>query len=122
MMEFIAIIVKIFNGLKVRQLKKKFASVGVDFRLSPQGCHFIYENIHIGNHVNIGYNANFMASIAKIYIGDHVLFAPNVTIRGGDHRIDKIGRFIDTVGDNEKLPENDKDVIFIGDSWIGTVV
>lgn len=98
---------------------KRFASVGNNFYFSPEGSHFYFENIYIGNHVSIGYNADFIASRSKIIIGDHVVFAPHVSIRGGDHRFDIIGRYIDTVGDDEKLPENDKDVVFEGDSWVG---
>ena len=54
-----------------------------------------------------------------IYIGNHVLLGPNVTIIGGDHRIDLVGRFIDTVSDDEKLSENDRDVHICDDVWIG---
>ena len=55
----------------------------------------------------------------KIIIGDHVVFGPHVSIRGGDHRFDIIGKYVDEVGDNDKMPENDADVIFEGDNWIG---
>ena len=48
------------------------------------------------------------------------MFAPRVTIVTGDHRIDLPNRFMDSVKDNEKLSENDKDVVFEGDNWIGT--
>lgn len=30
-----------------------------------------------------------------------------------------VGRFVDTIGDDEKLFENDQDVIIEGDNWIG---
>ena len=78
-----------------------------------------YPNLYVGNHVSIGYNADFVASRSKIIIKDHVVFGPHVSIRGGDHRVDIVGRFVDTVRDDEKLPENDQDVIFEGDNWIG---
>lgn len=42
-----------------------------------------------------------------------------MSIRGGDHRTDVVGRFVDTIGDDEKLSENDQDVIIEGDNWIG---
>ena len=42
-----------------------------------------------------------------------------MSIRGGDHRTDVVGRFVDTIGDDEKLFENDQDVIIEGDNWIG---
>lgn len=47
------------------------------------------------------------------------MFGPNVTIRGGDHRIDVIGRNMVDIKEYEKLPENDKDVFIDGDVWIG---
>lgn len=62
---------------------------------------------------------SFIASIATIHIGNHVMFGPNVTIRGGDHRTDIIGRYIKSVTPSEKLPENDKDVYIEDDVWIG---
>ena len=50
------------------------------------------------------------------------MFGPGVTIITGDHRTDMIGRYMKTVGDNEKLPENDKDVIIENDVWVGANV
>lgn len=55
---------------------------------------FIYENIEIGNDVQINHGANFETWIAKLYIGNKVLFGPNVTIRGGIHPYYKVGQFI----------------------------
>lgn len=85
---------------------------------SPSDSVFLYENMYIGNDVHIGYHADMVASRSRIVIGDHVVFGPHVSIRG-DHRINIIGKFIDQVNDNMKLPENDQDVIFEGDNWIG---
>ena len=47
---------------------------------------------------------------------------PHLTIITGDHRTDLIGRYMMTVKDSEKLPENDLDVIIEGDNWIGANV
>lgn len=69
--------------------------------------------------MSIGNRASFIASIANIYIGNYVMFGPNVTIRGGNHRTDLVGRYMITVKDVEKLPENDKDVIIEDDVWVG---
>jgi acetyltransferase-like isoleucine patch superfamily enzyme len=79
-------------------------------------------NIIVGNNVSIGVDTVFLTTRAKIIIGDHVVFGPRVTCISGDHRIDMIGRYIDTVTDKEKLPENDADIIFEGDNWIGANV
>ena len=78
-----------------------------------------WENIEIYNHVSIGDNSFFMTKRAKIIIHDHVMFAPGVTVITGGHRWDVIGKYMDTVTEQEKNPEDDKDVIFEGDNWIG---
>ena len=77
------------------------------------------ENVIIGNNVSIGANNLFLSSNAKIIIGDCVMFGPGVTIVTGDHRIDCLGKPMIFVEQDEKLPENDKDVVFEGDNWIG---
>ena len=92
---------------------------GENVEFSPFDSVLWYETMYVGSNVNIGYHADFVASKSKIIIGDHVVFGPHVSIRGGDHRTDIVGKFVDEVGDNMKLPENDKDVIFEGDNWIG---
>lgn len=86
---------------------------------SPCNSIITYQSMDVGNNVYIGYHADFVASRSKIIIGDHVVFGPHVSIRGGDHRFDIPGRYIDSIGDDEKLPQNDADVIFEGDNWIG---
>lgn len=83
------------------------------------GCDFIPSHIHCGHHVHIGPHASFMASIAHIHIGNYVTFGPSVTIRGGNHRTDVIGKHIYEVKENEKLPENDKDVVIEDGVWVG---
>ena len=79
--------------LRARVQKKLFAECGENVSLGYD-CDFIYSNIHLGHHVHIGSYASFMASIAHIYIGNYVTMGPNVSIRGGDHRIDFIGKHI----------------------------
>jgi acetyltransferase-like isoleucine patch superfamily enzyme len=50
------------------------------------------------------------------------LFGPHPTIITGDHRIDVIGKFINKVTDDEKLPENDMPVVIEDDVWCGANV
>ena len=76
-------------------------------------------NVQIGNNVSLGTGFTLLSSRAKIYIGDDVMFCPGVTVVTGDHRTDILDRPMTTVTDNEKLPDNDKDVVFEGDNWIG---
>ena len=110
---------RLYNKLYVPILRKQFQECGYNVVFSPFDSVFSYKNIIVGNHVNIGYHADFVASRSKIKIGNQVVFGPHVSIRGGNHRTDIVGRYVDTVTDEEKLPENDEDVIFEGDNWIG---
>lgn len=76
-------------------------------------------NLHLGSHVSIGAHATFMCTRAKIRIGDHTMTGPNVTMITGGHRTDIQGRFMDTITNEEKQQEDDKDIILEGDNWIG---
>ena len=76
-------------------------------------------NVYIGNNSSIGGNCIFLTTKAKIIIGNHVMIAPHVCIVTGNHRINIIGRYMNTIKDHEKSDEDDKDVIFEGDNWVG---
>lgn len=78
-----------------------------------------YQNVRVGNDVTIGVNNLFLSTRAEVIIRDHVMFGPNVTVITGGHRTDMLGRFMTSVSDDEKLPENDQDVTFEGDNWVG---
>lgn len=110
---------RIYNKIYTPLYKKKMLKCGDNVYFSPYNSILTYGSMSVGNNVFIGYNADFVATKSQIIIGDHVMFGPHVSIRGGDHRFDIPGRFIDSVGDEEKLPENDSDIIFEGDNWIG---
>lgn len=69
--------------LRIRNVMK-FASCGKNLVFNPENSDFIYSHIFIGEDVHIGPRACFMSSIANIYIGNKVVFGPNVTIRGGE--------------------------------------
>lgn len=47
------------------------------------------------------------------------MFGSNVTIITGNHRTDIIGKTMISVTINEKLPENDENVVINDDVWIG---
>ncbi len=101
--------------------KALFANCGKKVHIGRNGV-FTYENIVIGNNVSIGRNADFLSTRAKIIIGDHVMFGPRVTVVTGNHRIDIKGRYMDEIKECEKRPEDDEDVVFKGNNWIGTGV
>ena len=106
------------NRFLVPYYKSKFSKVGENVRIG-KNCEFICSHIEIGNDVHIGDRASFIASIARIHIGNHVIIGPGVTIRGGDHRFDVIGKYMMEIKDSDKLPDNDLDVYIGDDVWIG---
>lgn len=106
------------NRLIATYQKSKFKKCGENVSIGDN-CHFIPDHIIVGNNVCIGRANEFLASIANIYIGNYVLFGPHVTIRGGDHRTDLIGKHIIEIGDSEKLAQNDADVHIEDGVWIG---
>lgn len=74
---------------------------------------FIWETMSLLGRVD-----RFINSRVKI-LGDYVMFGPNVIAITGGHKTDIVGRKMSTNSNNEKLPENDQDIIFEGDNWIG---
>lgn len=96
----------------------RFAARGDSFTFDPDGI-YSYENIRVGDHVNLGTAPTILATRASVVIGNHVLFGPGVTIRGGNHRFDVVGRYIDEVTDDMKRPEDDRGVVIEDDVWVG---
>lgn len=96
----------------------RFGSHGDWFDFDPDGT-YSYGSIHVGHHVNLGTRPTLLATRSEIRIGNHVMFGPGVTIRGGNHRFDIPGRYIDTIGDDEKRPQDDPGVVIEDDVWVG---
>lgn len=118
--ELINAISKALNIIIVTPVvKHALSSYGNDVHIGKGIKIFGAHNITIGNHVSINVNATFMCTRAKIFIGDHVMFGPNIACITGGHRTDIVGRLMDSVREDEKLPENDQDIRFEGDNWIG---
>lgn len=110
--------VKLLRKCKVRE----FAACGSGLSFSPENSEFIFDHIFVGDSVHIGPRACFMSSAANIYIGNKVVFGPNVTIRGGNHIFDIPGRFIHDFTDKDKRSKDDQDVHIEDDVWVGTNV
>lgn len=109
-----------WNKLITAPMKKKMmnrcgknVSLGRGFDVSG------WENVFTGNDVAIGEKCMFLTTRAKIIIGDHVMFGPQVSVVTGNHITDIPGRYMTSFTDAEKRPEDDQDVIFEGDNWIG---
>ena len=104
-----------------KQQKKSFKSCGTDVHVGRNGI-FTHDNIYIGNHVSIAAGACRIATKSNIHIGDYVMFGNNVMIRGGNHRIDVVGKYMGEIGQEDKQEKDDKDVIIHNDVWIGANV
>ena len=76
-------------------------------------------NCSIDDDVFVGEGALFICALAPIEIGAHTMFGPHVTMITGDHRIDVVGRWMKSITNSEKLPQNDQPIILEGDNWIG---
>ena len=119
----VILIGKVWNKFVVSPIKKsvlggcgKNVTLGKNVKLSTP------KNVFIGNNVAIGADARIMCTRAKVYIGDNVMFGPNVTCITGGHRTDIIGRYMISITDAEKRSEDDRDIVFVGDNWVGSNV
>lgn len=117
--KLISWIYRAINRLLMYIHRNRFRKCGKNVTFFPLSSDFVWENIEIGNDVQINERASFKCYIAHLHIGNKVLFGPNVTIRGGIHPYYVAGRFIKDIGENEKSPEDDKDVYIDDDVWIG---
>jgi acetyltransferase-like isoleucine patch superfamily enzyme len=110
---------KVYWFLKRKSQGNSFKSIGERVTISRH-CHFTSQTISIGNNVYVGQGCRFQATKSNIFIKNNVMFGPNVSVHGGNHRHDIIGKYMIDIKLDEKLPENDQDVIIEDDCWIGT--
>lgn len=99
--------------------RPRFAAHGEKFWFDPMG-QYTFSTISVGDDVALGEGAYLIAIRSRIRIGNHVMFGPEVTIRGGNHRTDVVGRFMKSIRDEEKRPEDDLGVVIDDDVWVGT--
>lgn len=99
--------------------RSRFSAYGRNLAFDPFGV-YSYETISIGDNVNLGHRPILIASRSRIIIGDNVMFGPEVTIRGGNHRIDVLGKPMIAVRDAEKRAEDDPGVVIEDDVWVGS--
>ena len=118
--DMIQIIPRAFNRLFINPIiRASCMKCGSCVKIGRGARIYGVKNLILGSDVSIGERAAIMCTRAKVRIGDHVMFGPNVTIITGGHRTDLIGRYMTTVKDEEKRPEDDRDIVFEGDNWIG---
>lgn len=101
-------------------IKRTFESCGKKVRVGQRSSFSGIENISVGDHTSLGSDTRILTTRAKVKIGSYVMFGPGVTIVSGDHRIDVVGKYMSEIGDADKLPENDRNVVIEDDVWIGT--
>lgn len=110
----------IWNKLLIDRLKRQlFARSGNNVVVNRGVRANRWHNIYVGDDVSIGTDCLFICTRANVYIGSHVMFGPNVTVITGGHRLDVVGRYMKSITNEEKRPEDDRDIIFEGDNWIG---
>ncbi|QTE29018.1 acyltransferase [Pengzhenrongella sicca] len=107
------------RAVKRAALVGRFASHGRDFVFDPDGV-YSFESISVGDRVNLGYRPILVATRSTIRIGNDVMFGPEVTVRGGNHRFDLPGVAMIAVTDEMKSPQHDRGVVIEDDVWIGT--
>ena len=110
-----------FNKLKPTAIEEKIAFMKEIFAECGDGCYIELpiwsnwgcHNVHLGNNVYINSNCTFVDD-GQIYIGDNVLFGPNVTLATANHPFDKEQR--------RKALQYNKDIIIEENVWLGANV
>lgn len=123
-LKFIALSHKFIRNAYDRLLmycyKRLFYSCGKNVVFSPTKSEFDYKNISIGEKVYIGPGALFVSTLSHIYIGDKVMFGPNVSLLGGNHSTHIIGKFMADYSLKDKRDDDDDDILIDKDVWVGT--
>ena len=103
--------------------KKCMKHCGKNVHIRPMSSDIkgIY-NISVGDNVTIPKGSTIYCTRAELIIEDNVLLGPNPTIITGDHRIDLIGKHINEIADDEKLPCHDLPVVIKEGVWCGANV
>ncbi|MBQ7318785.1 MAG: sugar O-acetyltransferase [Clostridia bacterium] len=107
-----------FNQLKPSQLKEKIKYMKEVFAECGDGCYIELpfranwggRNVHFGNGVYANFNLTLVDD-GHIYVGDKVMFAPNVTVATANHPIEPSLR--------AKGYQYNKDVHIGENVWIG---
>ena len=108
--------------LLMPSLRRSFAACGENVTLGRRSEIVGAGNIYMGHDVYLGPGTTLLTTRAKIRIGDYVMSGPNLTVITGDHRTDILDRPMMELTDEDKLPDNDQDVIIGNDVWMGSGV
>ena len=103
------------NGI----IKSSLGRCGKDVHLGNDFKAYGIQNIYLGNDIGIGSDNVMMCTRANIVLGNHIMTGPRVTFVTGGHRYDIVGRTMKSIRDDEKLADDDQDIVLEGDNWIG---
>lgn len=106
----------IFMRINTFQAKLRLGAAGKDIRIYYPNDFSDYQNIHIGNNVQISRNSVFVCGVAKIIIKDNIMIGENVLLVAGNHNIMEVGRYMK--GTTTKHPINDKEIVINEDVFI----
>ena len=109
---------RIINKIKSFFIKRKLGSYKKT-TIIHGSCTGYFKNVEIGSHSTIGRNNDFNCLRAKVIIGNYVITGPEVMFISGDHRTDVVGKYMAEITNEEKISDNDKDIIVEDDVWIG---
>ena len=107
---------RLSRRVRMLLLRPLFRQTGTRFRFDPDGG-YSFSTITVGDDVFLGPGAFLSASESFIRIGNKVMFGPNVTVLGGDHRFDVVG--VPMADITEKRPQDDRGVTIADDVWVG---
>jgi acetyltransferase-like isoleucine patch superfamily enzyme len=113
---FFHLLRRISRRIRMYLFRPLFASRGRNFYFDPDG-HYSFENIHVGDDVNLGYRPILMAALSEIRIGNKVMFGPEVMLIGGNHNTTVVGTPMIDV--HVKMPNDDLGITIEDDVWIG---
>jgi acetyltransferase-like isoleucine patch superfamily enzyme len=113
---FFHLLRRISRRIRMYLFRPLFASHGRNFYFDPDG-HYSFENIHVGDEVNLGYRPLLMAALSEIRIGNKVMFGPEVMLIGGNHNTTVVGSPMIDV--HVKMPNDDLGVTIEDDVWVG---
>lgn len=108
--------------LLMPSLRRSFAACGENVTLGRHSEIAGAGNIYMGHDVYLGPGTTLLTTRAKIQIGDYVMSGPNLTVITGDHRTDILDRPMMELTDEDKLPDNDQDVVIGSVVWMGSGV
>ena len=103
--------------LLMPSLRRSFAACGENVTLGRRSEIAGAGNIYMGHDVYLGPGTTLLTTRAKIRIGDYVMSGPT-----GDHRTDILDRPMMELTDEDKLSDNDQDVVIGNDVWMGSGV